>query len=239
MPTISGQARQEMVNAIRERYVASSSSGLSSRRPPRPEDLIVPSRLDRPRNVNHMLRRFHEDLERVGLHARRQHDTRRTFISIARADGARPDILRWATHGPTDVIVDDYTTPPWATLCEEAATMRIRLLEGTPIELPTAATAAAGGESTVSSPGARSRTQASRRGPSDRSRSREAPINAVDPDRRTDRARTVPLLSLGPSLDRGRICQRGCGSARYTTRYSRPNGCNKSTKWRDGRDSTC
>jgi hypothetical protein len=32
---------------------------------------------------------------------RRQHDARRTFISIARADGARPDILRWATHGPT------------------------------------------------------------------------------------------------------------------------------------------
>jgi hypothetical protein len=31
------------------------------------------------------LRRFHEDLERIGLRARRQHDARRTFISIARA----------------------------------------------------------------------------------------------------------------------------------------------------------
>jgi predicted DNA-binding transcriptional regulator YafY len=29
-----------------------------------------------------------------------QHDARRTFISIARADGARPDILRWETRGP-------------------------------------------------------------------------------------------------------------------------------------------
>src|SRR5204862_5005201 len=63
-------------------------------------------------HANHMLRRFHEDLERVGLRARRQHDSRRTFISIARADGARPDILRWVTHGPTGDIVDDYTTLP-------------------------------------------------------------------------------------------------------------------------------
>jgi len=110
-------------------------------RPPRPEDLIVPSRHNRPRNVNHMLRRFHEDLERVGLRARRQHDTRRTFISIARADGARPDILRWATHGPTGDIVDEYTTLPWATLCEEVAKVRIRVLEGTLIELPLAAAA--------------------------------------------------------------------------------------------------
>ncbi|HEY1548161.1 MAG TPA: hypothetical protein VGG28_10085 [Kofleriaceae bacterium] len=48
-----------------------------------------------------MLRRFHEDLKRLHMAKRRQHDARRTFISIARADGARPDILRWATHGPT------------------------------------------------------------------------------------------------------------------------------------------
>jgi hypothetical protein len=86
--------------------------------------------------VNHGLRRFHEDLERLGLRPRRQHDTRRTFISIARADGARPDILRWATHGPTGDVVDVYTTLPWATLCEEVAKARIELLEGKLIELP-------------------------------------------------------------------------------------------------------
>ncbi len=70
-------------------------------RKPTPDDLIMPSRHKRPRNANHMLRRFHEDLERIGLRARRQHDARRTFISIARADGARPDILRWATWRTT------------------------------------------------------------------------------------------------------------------------------------------
>ena len=105
-----------------------------------PDDLIIPSRRKNPRNANHMLRRFHEDLERIGLRARRQHDARRTFISIARADGARPDILRWATHGPTGDIVDDYTTLPWPTLCEEVAKVRIDLLEGKVIEFPLAAT---------------------------------------------------------------------------------------------------
>ncbi len=48
------------------------------KRDARPEDQIVPSRHKRSRNVNHMLRRFHEDLERIGLRARRQSDARRT-----------------------------------------------------------------------------------------------------------------------------------------------------------------
>ena len=52
-------------------------------RPPRPEDLIVPSRRGNHRNVNHMGRRLHEDLERLGLRQRNQHDFRRTFISLA------------------------------------------------------------------------------------------------------------------------------------------------------------
>jgi hypothetical protein len=49
--------------------------------------LIVPSRRGAPRNANHMLRWFHEDLERIGLQARRQHDARRTFITVALSDG--------------------------------------------------------------------------------------------------------------------------------------------------------
>lgn len=92
---------------------------------PQPNDLIVPSRLGNPRNANHMLRRFHADLERLGLRERRQHDARRTFISIARADGANKDLLRWVTHGPANDTLDSYTTPPWAALCAEVAVTRI------------------------------------------------------------------------------------------------------------------
>jgi integrase len=87
-------------------------------RQPRPDDPIVPSRRGAYRNANASLRRFHEDLERIGLRARRQHDARRTFISIARADGAVADTLHFATHGPDGDIMDDYTTLPWSALCD-------------------------------------------------------------------------------------------------------------------------
>ena len=96
-------------------------------RSPRPDDPIVPSRRGAYRNVNASLRRFHEDLERIGLRVRRQHDARRTFISIARADGAVADTLHFATHGPDGEIMDDYTTLPWPALCAEVAKVRISL----------------------------------------------------------------------------------------------------------------
>ena len=96
-------------------------------RAPGPDDLIVPSRLGRNRSVNHMLKKFHQDLERIGLRTRRQHDARRTFITLALTDGGRKDILRWITHGPEGDIIDLYTTLPWHTLCEEVARLKIDL----------------------------------------------------------------------------------------------------------------
>ncbi len=107
-------------------------------RPPRPDDLLIPSREGRHRNVNHALKRFHEDLERVGLRRRRIHDSRRSFISLALADGARKDVLKWVTHGPPGDIMDLYTTLPWSALCEAVSCLRIDLLEGKLIELPRA-----------------------------------------------------------------------------------------------------
>ncbi len=78
-------------------------------RAPTDDDLVNPSSTGRNRNSNHSLRCFHEDLERIGIRARRQHDLRRTFISLARSDGARKDVLEWVTHGPRGNIVDLYT----------------------------------------------------------------------------------------------------------------------------------
>jgi len=116
-------------------------------RPPQPHDPIVPSRRGAYRNANASLRRFHEDLDRIGLRARRQHDARRTFISIARADGAVADTLHFATHGPDGDIMDDYTTMPWPALCAEVAKVRISLREGKILEMPIAV--AAGGSGLV------------------------------------------------------------------------------------------
>lgn len=104
-------------------------------RVPRPEDPIVPSRRGAYRNVNHGLRRFHEDLERLGLRSRRQHDTRRTFISLAIGDGARKDVLRWVTHGPTGDVMDLYTSIAWSALCEEVAKLKVSLRTGEVIAL--------------------------------------------------------------------------------------------------------
>jgi integrase len=106
-------------------------------RKPEPDDLIVPSRRGAHRSANHMLKRFKEDLGRLGFRVRRQHDTRRTLVSLARADGARADVLRFATHGPTGSVVDMYTTLPWAAVCDEVAKLRVSLLDGEVIELPT------------------------------------------------------------------------------------------------------
>lgn len=67
------------------------------------------------------------DLLALGLRHRRQHDARRTFVSLALADGARGDHLRWVTHGKQSTVMDLYTTLPWATLCEAVACLRVDL----------------------------------------------------------------------------------------------------------------
>jgi integrase len=69
-------------------------------RAPEPDDLLVPSRERDMRSRHHMRDKLLEDLERLGLRARRGHDLRRTFITLARADGARADLLEMITHAP-------------------------------------------------------------------------------------------------------------------------------------------
>ncbi len=103
-------------------------------RHPELDDLIVPSReLDergrtRNRSANHMLKKFHQDLGRVKLRARRQHDARRTFKSIALDDGANESRLRWITHGRKHGVDGAYDEPAWTALCGVVQVMRIKAL---------------------------------------------------------------------------------------------------------------
>ncbi len=115
-------------------------SGWSSMmgRPPTQDDLIIPSRRGANRGCSHSLVRFREDLERLGLRRRRQHDLRRTFISLARTDGARKDVLERCTHGSRGDIVDLYTELPWALLCEEVAKLKVSLRTSKVLRLATA-----------------------------------------------------------------------------------------------------
>ena len=112
-------------------------------RTPTIDDLIIPSRLGRNRNVWTNLEAFRRDLDNLGMRSRRQHDLRRTFISLARADGARKDILETVTHGQRGDIVDAYTTLPWESVCVEVAKLRVKLVEGKVLAFPQLA--AAGG----------------------------------------------------------------------------------------------
>jgi len=87
------------------------------------------------RDVGRALHRFHRDLDALGLRRRRHCDTRRTFISLALAAGARKELLRWITHAPGDVF-DACTSPPWTSLCEQVACLRLGLKEGRVVPLP-------------------------------------------------------------------------------------------------------
>ncbi len=94
---------------------------------PTHEDLIVPSREGEYLRADDVLPRLHHDLRQLGLRPRRTHDARRTFISLAQADGAQPHILKWVTHGRPRDIVSAYTTLPWEALCGEVAKLRVQV----------------------------------------------------------------------------------------------------------------
>lgn len=77
---------------------------LTGRRP-EADDLIVPTREARRVKLGEQRRKdswgpaTREDLKALGLRHRRGYDLRRSFSSLARTDGARPDILKLITHG--------------------------------------------------------------------------------------------------------------------------------------------
>jgi hypothetical protein len=82
---------------------------------------------------------------------RRFHDLRRTMITLARVDGARPDLLKMVTHGPSGNILDIYTSMPWEILCAEVAKLRIERREGRVLKMPRVAQVAENARSSIQS----------------------------------------------------------------------------------------
>ncbi len=70
-------------------------------------------------------KRADRHLEALGLRHRRVHDFRRTFISLATADGADDRILEWGTHGRPGDIMGAYNDSDWTRLCGEVAKLKI------------------------------------------------------------------------------------------------------------------
>lgn len=94
-------------------------------RPPRADDLIVPNRWLRHLTDDNVKKAMRKDFALLGLRWRRYHDMRRTFISLALADGAVEAVLQRVTHGPKGDVISQYHTPSWSALC--AAVERLQL----------------------------------------------------------------------------------------------------------------
>jgi len=91
-------------------------------RAPTENDLMVPTLMeDRTldhRHRSHVYKEHLADLQALCMRHRRQHDLRRTFITLCRAGGSQDSILKWVSHGPQrSSIIVKYTSPPWASLC--------------------------------------------------------------------------------------------------------------------------
>ncbi len=114
-------------------------------RKPKPDDLVVPyppgtvSKRGPWRSKEWVHKHFARDLETLGLRHRRGHDLRRTFISLARSNGAEKDILRRATHKPPREVIEGYTTFEWPVVCREVAKLPVQRRDvGKVLELPLA-----------------------------------------------------------------------------------------------------
>lgn len=116
-------------------------------RAPTADDILIPTRRNSHRNSSTMWRQLNGerdkagktvlkgDLERIGLRGRRQHDARRTFISLCRSDGARKDLLRLITHGrKTEDVMESYSELEWKRLCRQVRRLKLGPAEPAPAE---------------------------------------------------------------------------------------------------------
>lgn len=94
-------------------------------RHPHPDDFIVLSPRGKRHTDQSILDGLKRDLAELGLRHRRFHDMRRTFITLARSDGAIKDLLKWVTRGKGVDVDDEYVTPPWETLCAQVKRLRL------------------------------------------------------------------------------------------------------------------
>ncbi len=101
-------------------------------RQPGEDDLIVPTRNMTPRPAPDAQVSLLADLAKIGLRHRRGHDLRRTMISLALADGASREHLRYVTHGARAgrEAFDLYHTPPWEALVKAVGCLRIERRAG-------------------------------------------------------------------------------------------------------------
>jgi integrase len=106
-------------------------------RAPAPDDLVVPHpkptnrgprvEFGGMRSDHDSYKRLRIDAATLGFRARRFHDLRRTFITLAREDGAEKDVLHLCTHGASGTdVMELYTSFGWAKLCRQVSCVKIQ-----------------------------------------------------------------------------------------------------------------
>jgi integrase len=92
-------------------------------RRPTKDDFIVPCRARKLGNHTRSsaYKLFRRALAAVGVETQSLHATRHTFITLARRDGARKDVLERVTHNARGEMIDAYTHFDWDPLCEAVA----------------------------------------------------------------------------------------------------------------------
>jgi len=96
-------------------------------RQPGPEDLLVPNKRGNHLTDNNLGEALTKDLQTLGLRRRTPHNMRRTLISVGRADGAVPAVLRALTHDGKGDQFDDYTSFTFAEKCEAMCSVRVSI----------------------------------------------------------------------------------------------------------------
>lgn len=105
-------------------------------RAPRDDDPITPWPAQMaPRTENQAAKAADKAIAAAGIEkirGRRVHSLRRSFISLARSDGARRDVLETVTHNARGEIIDVYTEFVWPARCEAVSELRVTPLEAMP-----------------------------------------------------------------------------------------------------------
>lgn len=100
-------------------------------REPEPDDLIVPDPVTHSvRSASNHAYWHKQDLQALGMRARRGHDFRRTLISMGQDHGARREVLEAITHKGNRTVMGMYSSFAWPTLCEAIACIELPMPGG-------------------------------------------------------------------------------------------------------------
>lgn len=133
-PTKTGETRLAPVHPeLAKLLVEWKLSGFFERmgRHPKPDDLVLSMKDGRHINEGPRIEHLHRCLNQLGLRTQagparlRVHDLRRTFITLAQADGGLSSSVRSITHTGRRDILDLYTSLPWEAKCAAVAALKL------------------------------------------------------------------------------------------------------------------